>query len=126
MATSGTWLINPATGDYVMQGGAPVIDDTLQTPAYFRTKIARTQWMYAPDPDYGSDIYLAKKKALSNSPASVAAAATRCLQPMVQDGRARSASAVVTGSTRGAVAIQENIIDASGQPQQVTFDPIGV
>ena len=46
------WDIDPVTGDYKMVGGAPSNTSSLTLPAYYRLKISRQQWMYAPNDKY--------------------------------------------------------------------------
>ena len=61
------WSLDPATGDYVLNGGAPVQITNLQIPAYYRWKIKRTRWLYAPNNKYGSDFFMLKKNISSDN-----------------------------------------------------------
>lgn len=121
-----SWNLNPATGDYVMVGGAPQETDSLQVPAYFRLKTKRTKWMYAPDDKFGSDFYLVKKRPSENADARLRSIAEVALQPIINDGRASSVVAAVTANRRGATAMDVTIVDASGQAEVQTFQGLGV
>jgi hypothetical protein len=109
-----------------MVNGAPVDDPSLIYNAYYRLKIPRTQWMYAPDTNYGSDFYTVKKRFGSNDVNPMTTMAARALKPMVDDKRALSTSTVFTPPQgRNDVQMQTTIIDSSGKPQVLNLPPVG-
>jgi phage gp46-like protein len=122
------WTFDPKTGDYVMSGGAPLQTNALLTPAYIRLKTRRTQWMYAPDSKYGSDLHKIKnKKAAQNRQiASVEAAAARALQPMADDGRAQSITVDLAATQRGYIGLDIAILQSNGQVETLNLPSIGV
>ena len=122
-----SWRIDPKTGDYLQVNGAPVDDPSLIYPAFYRLKIKRTQWLYAPDTKYGSYLYTIKKRFNPNDVNPVANIARVALQPIIDDGRASDAS-VTYLSPLGLNDIQLSavITDAQGQPQTLNLPSIGV
>jgi len=119
-----SWNLNPATGDYIMVNGAPQPTESLTIPCYYRIKIPRKQWMYAPNTSYGSDLNTIKKKTGTASLKMIEAAC----QPIVTDGRASSVSASyqnVQPSSRNSGAVQVAIVDAQGTPQNLNLPPVG-
>lgn len=123
---SQTWNIDPVTGDYIMDGGAPVETDSLQVPAYFRLKIKRKQWLYAPDDKYGSDFYVVKKRPSTNAAQRLENIAIAALKPLTDDGRANRIDVTADIITRNGAALTTTIVDASGQEETVTFPGLGV
>lgn len=121
-----SWDINPKTGDYVMVKGTPVETNSLRVPTYFRLKIKRQQWMYAPDSKYGSDFYTLKKVPPNNAAQVLENVGAAALQPIANDGRASSIEVVADAISRNGAALTATIIDASGQEEVVTFPGIGV
>lgn len=121
-----SWNIDPKTGDYVMSGGAPVETDSLQVPAYFRLKIKRKTWMYAPDDKFGSDFYLVKKRPATNAGQKLENIAIAALQPIADDGRAKRITVQTDELSRQGAALTASIIDASGEEQVATFTGLGV
>lgn len=121
-----SWKIDPKTGDAIMENGSPVEDDSLIYPAYYRLKVRRTQWMYAPDTEYGSDFYTVKKRFNPNEVVSLTNIAESALAPMVEDGRASSVEAnFLTPAGRNDVQLSVTIIDAQGQPQTLNLPAVG-
>lgn len=118
------WEIDPVTKDYVMKGGAPVNTDSLTIPAYIRLSTKRTQWLYAPDTNYGSDFYLIQKRRSTTDASQFENTAARALQPMVDDGRSSGISVTTQVLTRGAVGMEVDITDARGQTEETTLIPI--
>lgn len=82
------WQINPASGDYVMQGGAPEQTDSLHIPAYFRWKIPQGSWLYAPNAAYGATFRNIQKKPQGGDMTPLEQAGSAALQPILDDGRA--------------------------------------
>lgn len=107
------WEVDPKTGDYVMEGGAPKITDSLKVPAYIRLKTKRGGWLYAPDTEYGSDFHLMKKRRSSENASTIEDAAARALQPMVDDGRATEIEVETQVLTRNNVGMQVDIVDST-------------
>lgn len=120
-----SWNINPQTGDYILKDGRPEETNSLSVPAYFRLKIKRTKWLYAPDTKYGADFYTIQKRPADNANQRFESTATKALQPMVDDGRALQISATVTQNSRGGTALDTKIIDATGEVETVTFNSLG-
>jgi phage gp46-like protein len=117
-----SWRIDPKTGDYVMLNGAPTEDESLIYPAYYRLKIKRTQWLYAPDTFYGSDFYTVKKHFRPNEMNSLSDIALKALQPIEDDGRASDLTATIQPSAgRNDAQLSIEIIDAMGQPQKLNL-----
>jgi len=120
------WMVDPITGDYVMSGGSPVQSNSLVLPAYYRLKTKRTKWLYAPDNEYGSDYYTVLKRPASNSNTKLENIGAVALQPLVDDGRAKSVELTVTQNTRGGTELKTAIVDASGEIQTFVFNGLGV
>lgn len=121
-----SWSINPVTKDYDQSGGSPVVTEALTIPAYIRMRAKRSQWMYAPDAKWGSNFYLQKKRKTSQDPSFFENLAADALQPMVDDGRAAGISVTTTFSSRGALGMETEIVDATGKVDKIVIDPITV
>jgi phage gp46-like protein len=119
-----SWQIDPNSGDYIMTNGAPVDDPNLIYPAYYRLKINRLQWLYAPDTKYGSDFYKVKKNITTKPQTSLETIAARALQPIVDSGRATNINVTVTGVARSGVALECDI--GSGQTQSDILNLTGL
>lgn len=107
------WEVDPKTGDYVMEDGAPKITDSLKIPSYIRLKTKRGAWLYAPDTEYGSDFHLMKKRRSSENASTIEDAAARALQPIVDDGRATEIEVETQVLTRNNVGMKVDIIDST-------------
>lgn len=118
------WDIDPKTGDYKMTGGAPIQTDSLKIPAYYRLKIKRAGWLYAPADDYGSDFHTVKKRRTSDDASLIEAIAARALQPMVDDGRASTITIATTVVARNAVGLETEIFDARGRIETLTLPQV--
>lgn len=123
--TAFQWVIDPATGDYVMQNGAPVLSADLTYPAYYRCKIPRKKWLYAPDSNYGSD-FATQYKQISSNTSVLEAIATRAMQPIIDDGRAAAISVTTLQRSRTGTQLQTDITPVVGEVQTIQFDPIGL
>lgn len=121
-----SWLIDPATGDYVLQNGQPVQSDSLKVPAYFRLKTKRGKWLYAPDKQYGSDFYTVVKRPSENGNNRLENVALAALQPILDDGRASAVEAIVTVNRRSASGLEVHITDAAGEVETETFPGLGL
>ena len=120
------WTIDPKTGDYVMNGGSPIETSSLQVPAYIRLKTRRSNWLYAPDSDYGSDYYLLRKRQGVLDASTVETIGERALQPIVDDGRASEITVQTSQTARHGIAMETKIVDAKGEPEEITFVGLGV
>lgn len=121
-----SWQVNPKTGDYVMTKGAPIDDPSLIYPAYYRLKVKRTQWLYAPDNLYGSDFWTVKKRFGPGDVNPLSDIADKALQPMIDDGRADSVVSEFRASIgRNDAQISTTIVDAEGTPQSLNLPVIG-
>lgn len=120
------WEIDPKTGDYVMEGGAPKQTDSLRIPAYVRLKTPRTQWLYAPDERYGSDFYTIKKRQTTRDASQIETVAANALQPIADDGRARSIEVEATQVARHGVGLETKIVEASGRLDNLSLPSLGV
>ena len=115
------WERDPASGDYVMENGAPKQTNSLRIPAYHRLRISRTKWLYAPDNQYGSDFYALKKRKNSSDVTTVENTAARALQPLIDDGRSSEISIEAKVNTRHNVGLQTQITDAQGEPEELNL-----
>ncbi len=118
--------MDPRTKDYVIENGVTVNDPTVLTPAYFRSIIPRAQWMYAPNADYGSDFARNKKKNVPGVERVLVATQERCLQPLIDDGRAVTVDTRVAGIGRNGVVLETLIVDTQGTPNVLILPGIGV
>lgn len=123
---SESWKINPTTGDYVMENGSPVPDTGLEFNSYLRLKTQRGQWLYAPDRNYGSDIHLIKKNNTVRSSNAVETAASKALQPIVDDGRAAAISVNTAAAARHGLGLDIKVLDNAGNVEQFEFKGLGV
>ena len=121
-----SWNINPTTGDYVMKNGQPEQTNSLNVPAYFRLKVKRKKWLYAPDTKYGSDFYTIQKRPSDSANQRFENTAVKALQPIVDDGRAIQVEATVTQNVRSGTALDTTIIDATGEVETQTFKSLGL
>ena len=120
-----SWLVNPKTGDYVLaDNGAPSQTDSLTVPAYFRLKVKRGTWLYAPSVNYGSTFHLQKKRRSTENASLFEDIAVDALQPIVDDGRASTIAVDTTLAQRNSIALDLQITDATGKVEQLVIDPI--
>lgn len=119
-----SWQVNPETGDYIMTNGAPVDSADLKYPAYYRLKIKRQKWMYAPDSKFGSDYYKLQRNNTTKPQTAIEKIAARAVQPIVDDGRANNIAVTVTGVSRDGVSLEVDI--SSGQTQVSTLNLTGL
>jgi phage gp46-like protein len=119
-----SWKLDSNSGDYVLNSkGNAVIDTTFATPAIIRLRAQRTQWMYAPDINWGSDYYtttvrLNNSKLLDNI-------GTRALQPLVTEGLALNVQVQTVAASRINFTQQATIVENNGQQTTVNFSPVG-
>ncbi len=121
-----SWIIDPNTGDYVMSGGAPTESEALIYPAFYRLKVRRTQWMYAPDSSYGSDFYTLKKRFTALAVNPTIGIAEKALEPLVEEGLA--SEVIVTqlpSSGRNDIQMDINLVDAQGEEESLLLPMVG-
>lgn len=119
------WDIDEKTGDYLQVNGSPIETDSLRIPAYIRLKVKRTQWLYAPDTDYGSDLYRIQKRQTNRDTSAIENIAGKALQPILNDGRAQRVDIDFQAVARHAVGIKVKIISAAGQIEELNLNPLG-
>lgn len=125
---SESWKVDPASKDYVMEGGSPVPTESLVVPAFYRLRIHRGRWMYAPNDEYGSDYFLVKKRFNGGDLSGLKNIGEKALRPMVDDKRAKKA--VVTPDpqpqqSRSNSFLKIQIVDAQGEVEELGLPPIG-
>lgn len=118
------WTVDPKSGDYVMEGGSPKLSNSLVMPARVRLRAHRTQWMYAPDTNWGSDFYALKKTPLDQQVNTGETTAARALQPIIDDGRASQIDINAVVSKRGALGLKVDIFDAQGDVETLNLPGI--
>lgn len=123
-----SWKIDPKTGDYALVNGKPVDSDSLIYPAYYRLKIGRNRWMYAPDDAYGSDLAQIKKRFNGRDLTSVKNIQERALKPIIDDGRALAIDVSYNSqqtSLRNNIQTAVVITSADGTTEVLQLPPIG-
>lgn len=123
-----SWVIDPKTGDYVMQDGKPIPSESLLYPAYYRLKIGRNRWMYAPDANYGSDLANIKKRFNGRDLTGVAATALKAIMPIQEDGRALAVDVqpdTQQQALRNNVALHASITSADGTTETLDLPVVG-
>jgi phage gp46-like protein len=121
-----SWQVDPKTGDYLMTNGSPIDDPSLIYPAYYRIKVSRTRWMYAPNDRFGSDLYTVKKRFTVNDMNPVNNLVSRALQPIIDDKRAKSVSVEIQAPFgRNDVEMAVTIVDSQGKPQTLNLPAVG-
>lgn len=124
---SESWFIDPSLRDYTLdERGRPVIDETLNTPAYIRLTAPRGNWLYAPNKKYGSDFFNTRIKRTLNNFATGAAIARRALQPLIDNKDAISIAIVSTKNTRYALEFSATIVDNVGNENNIVLNPVGI
>lgn len=118
------WLIDPASGDYVLENGKPVETDSLEIPAYFRLKTKRGLWLYAPDDKYGSTFYTLKKRT-SQDASAIERIAENAIQPILDDGRAREATIQTVLSSRQEVGLSTTLQQDNGNLDTLILPKLG-
>ncbi len=121
-----SWDLDPASGDYVMDGGKPLETTSLRIPAYIRLKTSRTRWLYAPDERYGSDFYSLKKRQTTRDASQVETIAANALQPIVDDGRASEITVNANVVARHGVGMEALILRNSGIQDILVLPSLGV
>lgn len=121
-----SWDLDPVKRDYILDKGSPVQTDSLRIPAYIRIKAKRRQWMYAPNDQWGSDLYLIQRRSTVNDTNLVENTAARALQPIVDDGRATEADVTTLATARHGVSLEAKIITANGDIDTVSLPGLGV
>ena len=122
--TGQNWQIDPSSGDYVMDKGAPIQTDSLTIPAYFRLKVRQGEWLYAPNPQYGSSFHKIKKKKSTKDASLIENTAAVALQPIADDNRAESIDIETKVVKRGAVGIEVTIFDKNNGEEKLLLPQI--
>lgn len=120
------WSIDPASGDYKVEGGSPIQTDSLQVPAYYRLRIPRDGWMYAPDSKYGSLLHTLKKRQTTKDATQIETMAATALQPIADDGRAKQIDVQAVVIARSGVGIKADIVKANGKLDTLVLPSLGV
>jgi len=120
-----SWLINPQTGDYVIEDGSPVRDESLQFPAYARIKTEKEKWMYAPSRDYGNSL-VGLGKRQTTTPGLARKLIEKALAPILNDGRASEIEVDVSEVTRYGISTIINIIDENNQDQTIELRQVNI
>lgn len=120
------WDLNPVTGDYLQVGGLPVETDSLRVPAYYRLKVKRKKWLYAPNDLYGSDFHLINRRQTNSDGSLVEDTGGKALQPLLDDGRAQIIDVETAAVARHGIGINVKIISAAGRQDELNLLPLGV
>jgi phage gp46-like protein len=120
------WSIDPTKRDYIMRGGSPEQTDSLSIPAYIRLKARRTRWMYAPNNDWGSDMYLSQRRISSTNPSELENIAARSLQPIADDGRAKLIEVESVNQLRHSAYLNIRLVKRSGEIDDFQLPGFGV
>lgn len=122
-----SWQIDPGTRDFVQVNGSPVATDSLTNPAFYRLRIPRGGWMYAPDDQYGSDFGTVRKRFNGADIAGLVNIAQQALQPIIDDGRATSVTiipATTQTGDRSMASFQTDIVDNQGNLETLILPPL--
>lgn len=120
-----TWLIDPETRDYRMHAnGTPVETDSLLVPAYIRLRAPRRRWMYAPDPNWGSDFWRERRRHQPADGSRHETLANQALQPLLDSGRATAVDSTADLSTRTASGLRITVTPPGAEPETLVFSPI--
>lgn len=119
-----SWEINPATGDWKIENGDPVPSTNLDVPIFIRLRAARKQWLYAPDTQYGSDYYLARKHNTTTRASAALNIASAALKPLVDEGRALTIDFENTSMTRFSETLLITYRDKSGRENELQLTGI--
>lgn len=119
-----SWYIDPVTKDYVMSGGAPEVTDSLLIPAYIRLKTRQSQWMYAPNTQYGSTFYTVRKNRTTSDTTRLEKIAAVALQPLVDDGRSEQVTVETVEVVRHGVALKATVTSAETQEPEAMIIPL--
>lgn len=120
------WDIDPDHGDYLQENGRPVNTNSLRLPSYYRLKIRRKTWQYAPDDKYGCDFFKVAKRSTTQNNTKLEVIGARALQPIVDSGRASNVQLTTTLTARNGVSLDATITDAQGIVETVSFTSLGV
>lgn len=123
--TAFQWEIDPSSGDYVQVNGSPVMTAELTHPAYYRCKVPRKKWLYAPDDNYGSDFASFRGKQNTANTSVLESMAQRAMAPIVQDGRATEIDVTTIARSRNGTQLETKITTPQGEVETLQFDPIG-
>lgn len=121
-----TIKIDACKRDYELdEFGNLKIDKGLGTPAFFRLRIPRNQWLYAPNTQYGSDFYLFQKNPTTGTGRAFVNTGDRALQPLIDQGRADNINVELTERSRNGVGLEVDISQVRNDETETIFVPIG-
>lgn len=120
-------LINPHSKDYEVDQntGKPIEDTGLRTPAFFRLRIPRQRWLYAPDNQYGSDFFDLKKNITSSFGSRLVDVAARALQQFLDESRATDVEIEIVERSRHGAGLNIRILENPQTDEDIFFIPIG-
>ena len=121
-------MIDPKTGDYIMENGAPVPSESLVIAAFYGVRAKRGQWLHAPDKDWGSDFHLVRKRFNGRDLSPLKNVAERAVKPLLDDARAKDILVEVLQDqqvNRNTSAVKIHILDNQGQVDTLELPPIG-
>lgn len=119
------WDRDPTTGDYIMKNGSPVQTDSLRVPAYTRLKVKATQWLYAPDKNYGSYFFRLQKRQTNRDTSTVENVAANALRPLTADGRANQIDIDFDAVARNGVGLNIKLVSDAGVAEELKLNPLG-
>lgn len=119
------WDRDPATGDYIMKNGSPLETDSLRIPAYTRLKVRATQWLYAPDKNYGSYLFRLKKRQTNRDTTEVENICANALRPLTADGRANQIDIEFDAVARNGVGLSIKLKSDAGAEDELKLNPLG-
>lgn len=126
MAKNLSLKIDPQTRDYQVDDDGKIVNDFgLLTPAYFRLRTPRNEWLYAPNARYGSDFKSLKKNQSAGSQNRVTNIAERALAPLIDQNRATETEVNVADVARHGVSLDIKITDSQGEVEEIELFPIG-
>lgn len=118
-------LVNSTTGDYVEENG-DIQNNILQmTQAYQRLQTPRRKWLYAPNKDYGSDLFrLEANYPGKATPLLGEKIIFNALTPMVQNGEIKNLTVEYVGiSDSGQWIYKVGAQTAQGNPLLFFYPP---
>jgi phage gp46-like protein len=116
------------TGDYIEDAqGRPQMTTSLGPAVRARLRAHRTQWLHAPDDQWGSDFYrYRKRRSVDFSDSLGESIAQKALEPLEKDGRIDNLEVVTQFTQRGGVAFAASFLDRQKQQGDSVTTPIGV
>lgn len=113
-----SWALDPASGDYLVEGGNPRASTNLDVPIYIRLKTHRTKWLYAPNTQYGSDFYLNRKHQTASIGSLALNIATAAVKNLIDEGRALQIDLESNGVSRNGEGLTVTYQDKNGKENE--------